>query len=127
MTIEIDEKSYIVGIWFSSDPVTENNWLAGIVRDPENSLRYKGWSRFRYVNDTKVWNSNDEKSWTTFTSQEHATDEDMIKFMELAQKEIEGGYPEKDKIIVQGDLKKLIKASQGKSWMHLKTAPVEQE
>jgi hypothetical protein len=43
MSIEINEKSYIVGLWFSSDPITENNWLACIIRDPENPKKYKGW------------------------------------------------------------------------------------
>lgn len=126
MTIEINEKSYIVGIWFSSNPITENNWLAGVVRDPENPKRYKGWSRFRYVKDDKIFDSEDEKKWTDFTSQEHHTEQDMIDFMDLAQVRIEEGYPDKDKIIVKGDIKKLVELSKGKEWMNIKQVPAEE-
>lgn len=124
MAIELDDKSYIVGLWFSSCPKTENNWLACFVRDPENPKRYKGWSRFRYSKGTEVFNSEDEKSWTTLYSDENKTEQDILKFMKLAQDSIEEGYPDKDKIIVQGDLKKLMKLSENKHWMHMRTEKV---
>ncbi len=119
--IELDDNSYIIGVWFSSNPVTGNNWLAAVVRDPENPQKYKGWSRFRYIRDTKVFDSDDEKSWTTFYSQEGQTEDDMIDFMDKAQIEIEQGYPDKDKIIVLGSLKELMELSKDKEWMFMKT------
>lgn len=108
--IELNDKSYIVGMWFSSDPITNNNWLACVIKDPEQPTRYKGWSRFRYAKDDKIWGSEDEKKWTTFTSQDGVTDEDMIKYMDVAQN-MPVAYPEKDRIIVKGGLKELIKLS----------------
>lgn len=120
MTIELTESSYIVGIWFSSDPITGNDWLCTAIRDPEHPTRFKASSRFRYVKDDKIFDSEDEKSWADFTSQDHATEEDVIHVMELLQKEIEQGYPDKDKIIVQGDINKFFKLAAGKPWMNMK-------
>lgn len=120
MTIELDDKSYIVCIWFSSHPVSLNNWLACVVRDPDNSKKYKGWSRFHYVKDDKIFFGDDEKSWTIFHSQESQNEEDMIKFMDMSQLVIREGYPEMDKINVKGSLKDLIPLPKGKYWMHMK-------
>lgn len=119
MTIEINDKSYIVGMWFSRDPITNNDWLACIVRDPEQPTRYKGWSRFRYVKDNKIWDSEDRKSWTTFTSREQMNDDEIIGFIRLMQK-LECAYPHKDEIIVKGDIKKFFELAKDKSWMNLK-------
>lgn len=124
MTIELDNNSYIVGMWFSSDPKTNNDWLACVIKDPENPLKYKGWSRFRYTKDEKIFDSEDEKSWTQFSSQEGHTEQAMIDFMEMSQKVIETGYPDKDHIIVKGNLEKLIELSKTKPWMNIKHVKV---
>lgn len=126
MTIELTDKSYIVGMWFSRHPDTNDNWLACVVKDPDNSNRYKGWSRFRYNKDDKIWKSHDEKSWSTFVSHENCTDEDMIHFMESLQTQIEEQYPDKDNIIVQGGLSKLMELAKNKPWMNLRHVPVEE-
>lgn len=120
MAIELNDKSYIVGFWFSFNPISNNNWLACVIKDPDDPMKYKGWSRFRYVKDDKIWDGEDEKSWCTFSSKENATEDDMIEVMNSAQKEIEEGYPEKDKVIVKGDIHKMMKLSKGKEWMHIK-------
>lgn len=124
MTVEFNESSYIVGMWFSSCPKTLNNWLAGIVRDPENDKKYKGWSRFRYAKGNKIFNSEDEKIWTEFTSQENENEQSMIDFMRNAQRTIKEGYPEADEIIVNGDIHKLFELSKDKAWMHMKIAKI---
>lgn len=125
MTIEFNEESYIIGLWFSTNPITGNNWLAAILRDPDNPERFKGSYRFRYIKDNKVFDSRDEKSWTDFICPEHATEEEILKFMDVAQKGIEEGYPDKDKIIVLGGVKKLMELSKDKSWMFIKSEKVE--
>ena len=120
MTIQLDDKSYIVGMWFSSDPVTNNDWLACVVRDPENPNRFIGWSRFRYIRDEKIFDSEDKKSWTNFSSAEGATENQMIAYLGIMQRGIEAGYPDMDQILVKGDLKKLIGLAKDKPWMNMK-------
>lgn len=124
--IELNDKSYIVGLWFSSCPITNNDWLACMIKDPEQPTRYKGWYRFRYVKDDKIWGSEDEKKWTNFTSQDGLTDEDMIKVMELAQN-LREAYPDKDHVIVKGDLKKMLELVEDKPWMNIKVEKVEKQ
>ena len=120
MTIELDDKSYIIGMWFSSDPKTNNDWLGCVIKDPDNPLKYKGWSRFRYTKDSKIFDNDDEKSWTTFTSQEGQTEKALIDYMEAAQMVIAPGYPVKDHLMVRGTLKDLIKLSKSKDWLNMK-------
>jgi hypothetical protein len=45
--------------------------------------------------------------------------------MDLAQKEIEEGYPHKDKAIVKGGFHKMIKLTKDKEWMHIKIEEVK--
>jgi hypothetical protein len=51
--IELDDKSYIVGMWFSSNPKTNDDWMACVIREEskginknlirsDNELYYKG-------------------------------------------------------------------------------------
>lgn len=124
MTIELDEKSYIVGMWFSSCPKTNNDWLACVVRDPENPEGFKGWSRFRYANGDKIWDNDDKKRWYTIRCENNISEDDVIEMMEKALHMPEA-YPFKDKIIVRGSLRQLMELAKGKSWMNMKVASVE--
>jgi hypothetical protein len=120
--IELNDESYIVGIWFSSDPVSNNNWMSGFIKDPDNLKRYKGWSRFRYNKDDKVFDSEDDKIWADLTAHEDQNEDDIINTMRLAQLELKSAYPDTDEIIVKGRLKKLMKLARGKSWMNMKAS-----
>jgi hypothetical protein len=120
MTIELNDKSFIVGMWFSSNPITNNDWMACVVRDPENPGQHIGWSRFRYVKDSKIWDSEDEKSWTTLKTTDKKTDDEIIDMFNMMQEHIKGGYPDTDKIILKGGLKDLIKVSDKHSWLNMK-------
>ena len=120
MTIELDENSYIVGMWFSSTPKSHNDWLGCAIIDPENPLRYKGWSRFRHANSGEILDNDDDKCWTTYISHEGLSEEDVIRFMELAQNEIIEGFPDKDCLIVRGNLERLIELSDSKPWLNMK-------
>src|SRR6185369_1493117 len=120
MTIELDDKSYILGTWFSSNFLNNNDWLGCVIKDHDNHKKYKGWSCFRYTRDNKIFDNSDEKSWTTFTSEEEKTEEDMIRFMTLAQKEIEPGFPVMDHLMVRGSLAELIELSDTKDWLNMK-------
>lgn len=120
MTIELNEKSYIVGMWFAANEETGGDWLACVVRNPENPKTYKGWYRFRYIRDSKIFDSEDEKSWYHFETGESEDDESIIKSMDKTHLFISMKYPKKDRVIIQGDLNKLFELTKGKSWMHLK-------
>lgn len=124
MTIELNDESYILGMWFSFDPLTENSWLGCVIKDPTNPKRFKGWSRFRYKKDKKIFDSDDSKNWHTFTSDENTHEDFIIKTMEAIQNRISIKYPEKDFIRVNGDLKKLISLSKDKDWLHFKSNPL---
>jgi hypothetical protein len=51
------KEDHVIGIWFTGCPFYD--WLAsGVARDGE----IIGYSRHRYYNDDKVWDSEDEKS-----------------------------------------------------------------
>jgi hypothetical protein len=126
MTIEIDKDSYIVGMWFSNDPESNNDWLGCVIRHPDNPKQFKGWSRFRYVKYTSIFDSKDEKSWTTLTSAEGATEESMIRSMESVQKLLEPGYPDKDCMMVHGSLDKFMKLAKDKPWMNIQQVGIEE-
>jgi predicted DsbA family dithiol-disulfide isomerase len=118
--IELDDKSYIVGIWFSSSISTNNDWMACVIRDPENPACYKGWSRFRTAKDDKIWDSEDEKRWSKFKTQEAKTEEEIIKHMNDVQQSLSAAYRNTDKILVKGNLKKMIGLSKDKDWLNIK-------
>jgi hypothetical protein len=121
MSIKLDDKSYIVGLWFSHNPTTKDDWLSCVIRDPENPKRYKGWWRFRYQKDDKIFDSVDEKKWAEFYSKEDINDEEIICITEKVQKILQFQFSEIDKIIVQGNLEKFMELSKEKNWMNLKT------
>lgn len=118
--IKLDDKSYIVGMWFSSNKFTNNDWMGCVIKDPNREGHFKGWSRFRYGKDKKIWNSKDEKSWTAFQTDEKKTEDEAIEIFNTLQEHIKAGYPDTDKIIVKGSLEDLIKASKEHSWLNMK-------
>lgn len=118
--IEINERSYIVGCWFSENPTTGDSWLGMIIRDPENPNRYKGYSRFRYKKDPKVLKSKEEKSWCFFYLSDDYTDDKAIQFMNACQKQIDMIYSDKDSFIVKGNVDKFMEIAGDKEWLYLK-------
>ncbi len=123
--IELDDKSYIVGMWFSSNPVTNNDWMACVIADPDRPGCFKGWSRFRKTKDDKIWDSKDEKTWTQFQSAEGHDEDFMIKTMREMQQTLKGQFKDIDKIIVKGNLKKMMRLSKGHPWLNMKQATEE--
>jgi hypothetical protein len=116
--IKLDDKSYIVGVWFSSNPISNDNWLACIIRKPDNPKEHLGWYRFRYSKSADPFSGEDEKNWFQIGFNENMKEDDFIDVMNEAQARIEEGYPEQDCVIVKGDLKKLIELTKDKPWMH---------
>lgn len=125
MTIELDDKSYIVGMWFSSNPKTHNDWMACVIGDPDRPGCFKGWSRFRITKDSKIFDNEDEKKWTYFSSAPHNTEQEMIDIMRGMQKALACEYPDMDKIIVKGDFMKLRRLSKGHDWLNIKQENIQ--
>lgn len=121
MTIELNDKSYIVGLWFSSSLFHRHDWLAWIIKDPENPKGYTGGYRFRYAKDNKIFDSEDEKSWRYFKTTEEKTEDEIIKIGNDMQEKMKAHFPQTDKIIVKGNLEKLMELAKDKPWMHLQT------
>ena len=65
---------------------------------------------------------DDEKSFTYFKSDKKHAEDDLIDLMDLSQRTIERGYPEKDKVIIKGDSNKFRELLKDKSWMNMYAA-----
>ncbi len=117
MTIELDKNSYVVGIWFSSDPDTGNDWLGCVFRDPEQPERFKFTSRFRYKKDDGIFESEDEKRWMSFISSPGISEDDAIESMTKIQNKISEGYPDIDSVIIKGGLDKFFELTKDKPWI----------
>jgi len=113
--IKINHKSYILGIWFSSHPITKDNWMGCVMKDPENDQTYNL--------DHRFYNAKDEsKSWTNVSfklkdEQKPKWEEIIFNHLEEIQNRIEKGYPDKDKLIVQGNATKFLSLSKEKGSM----------
>jgi hypothetical protein len=118
--IELTESTYIVGFWFASDPRTGNDWMACVIAHPEKKNHYKGWYRFRYRKDDRIFDNEDEKKWATFESKEEQTEKEVILNIDMAMEGISVRYKDVDKLMVQGNLDKFIKLSDTKKWLNLK-------
>lgn len=123
MTIELDSNTYILGFWFCSDLQTGNDWLCNVIRDPADG-GWKGKYRFRYRQDEKLWDSEDRKVWYDFKPVANDTEEKIIQVLDDFQKQVSIIFMETDKIIVQGDMKKLFKLAKGHDWMNIKQVEI---
>lgn len=118
--MEINEKDYLLGIWFVGWGT--GDWMAAIKRGdgPEFQLQY----RFRYYEDQKAFDSDDRKSWYRGTLTD--TNEDIvIKKINLIAATIAQSRQEadvlNDHVLVRGGTEKFLEAMKGKDWMHLKS------
>ncbi len=123
--IEFDENSYVVGMWWASDPVTNNNWLCCVQRSKKNPRCFQGDYRFRYEQDDKIFDSEDIKNWYHFETKEDETEEDTIKAVNILQAAVSIKFPELDFLPIYGDLKKFFELAKTKPWMHMKQEPLE--
>ena len=75
--MELKEDDYILGCWFAVDP-DDNDWLMTIKRKQDDPLNWTGEYRFRYRVDNKVFQSQDRKSFYSFTIT-NQTEEQVIE------------------------------------------------
>lgn len=122
--IKLDENSYMVGIWFASSTKTGNDWMAYLIADPENKGLFKIYMRTRYKKDEKIFDSKDEKSWMIATSKEGDDEEFMINMLDTMHQASRMAYDELDKIIIKGDVVKMMEMAKDKDWIHLKSEDI---
>lgn len=123
--IEFDNKTYILGFWYSNDPQTNNNWLCCIVRDDASDGDWKGWYRFRYKKDEKIFDSDDEKSWVMLNGRkdknmQKKTEDEITGFMFDMQSAILLMYSQPDYLIIKGGISDLMEKAKTKDWMNIK-------
>lgn len=118
--MQLNENTYLIGIWFSSNPSTLDSWLGYAIRDPDNPDKYKIFYRFRHKKDGQIFDSQDEKYHYGFLSNDGQSEDDIINLIDQIQSSIELAYPEKDKVIIKGDVVKMFSLCKDKSWFHIK-------
>ena len=120
--ISFKKDCYILAIWFI-DLGEEADWMASVIRDPGEN--WKIVYRLRKIRDTKIWGSDDEKSWGSAEVDAKAPEEEILKAVnELARQvaeKLDGVY---DRLIVRGGPDKLYEKAKQKPWMHLKEEPI---
>lgn len=118
--MELNDNTYLIGIWFSSNPHTLDSWLCHAIKDPDNPDKYKVFYRFRYKKDDKIFNSEDEKNHYEFGFNDTQSEDYIIDFIDKIQSLIEPGYPEKDKIIIKGNVDKMFSLCKDKPWFNIR-------
>lgn len=116
--IELDGDTYILGFWFAHD-IPGNDCMACVVKQKGEDV-FKGWSRFRDRKDDKFANSDDVKRWTAFTCKPEHTEEDIIKALGQMQSFITIRYPYPDKLIIKGDMSKMVELAPQKDWLQMR-------
>lgn len=120
--IELNEESYILGVWFGECQKTLNNWMCIWIKIPGSINKFEGHYRHCYKKDNLIWDSKDEKLWCKIsnTKQEEEDEEKIISKMNDIHETIKTMYPCVDKIIVKGDFYKFMEMSKDKIWLHIK-------
>jgi len=111
--IELDENDYIIGVWFSSCPTTGNNWMLFIKLNKENPKRYLGAYRIHCL-------KTGDKFWVDIENTNDRTEDEMIEQADEIQRASACVFPEVDRIIVQGNVKKFLELAKETEWLGIK-------
>lgn len=116
--MEIHKNDYILGSWYAERD-NGDNWLMTIVKRGDVWL---GEYRFRYKKDTKVFNSNDKKSFYSFRVKGKMPEDMVIRAMNELFEILKLRYSKRNKFIeVKGDMDKWIYLLAQEDIMHIKT------
>lgn len=127
MTIELNEKSYILCIWFASCPQTENDLMITVIKDPDKEGYWKGKMRVRQKIDDNIFDSNDLKTWYSFETNVPMTEDEMIRKQHEMMESTKVLFPEIDFVIVQGGVEAFLEKAKEKPWMHMKVEDIKNE
>lgn len=123
MTPIFDEKSYILGFWYSETPNELINHLTYFWK--ENN-KWHGLMRTRIVKDNKIFDSDDEKSFTNITPKESKTEDELISIMDEIQEMAALRGMKTDSLLIRGGSDKLLELAKTKPWMHFKCEPTKE-
>jgi hypothetical protein len=114
--IELNESSYVLGLWFIQ--WDECNWMCCAYRDGDEAdwkIRY----RFRYFADDRVFDSDDRRSWYGVTVSSRVLESEMAQKMEAFALlvSIARNAPI-ERLIVHGSINKLTELARDSPWFH---------
>ena len=116
--IELRATTRVATIWFMDRH--DQNWMAIVLKQEDGP--WEGIYRFRYFADTKVFDSDDTRSWYRI-AHETLTEEKLVEgFDEMATMLSTVGYSDEiRRIQVDGDGAAAQEALAGASWANLRT------
>lgn len=122
---EFTKDSYILGIWFSSNKNNED-WMCAVQKEKDSDT-WNGKYRTRIAKDGRIFDHDDEKRWVSFKSKDK-TEEEMIRIIDDLQAAAGLVYPDKDKLMIQGDINTFMEkiTNSGKDWLHMKCVPADE-
>lgn len=127
--MNINEKDYILAMWIVCLPGIRD-WMATITRpDGDETKPWRLEYRFRYYNDSKVWGSQDKKSFYAGeldpeTSEEKALEAGNVVMNQLMKI---GFGSEKEFNEIKGGLDKFIEVCRNSKYMHIKEGKEAEE
>lgn len=123
--IEFKPDSYIVGLWYSENPQTLDNWMCAVWKDKDDE-RWNVFYRMRYKKDDKIFDSKDEKSWYGFACSGKTQEYQMIKTIDDMQRiGISIMMPKHDRLLIQGGFNDFLEKGKDKKWLHLKIETIQ--
>jgi hypothetical protein len=124
MTIELTNKSYILGFWFSEmkndDDVLTVSWKEGEDSEWKVKIRY----RKRNKDNDKIFDNDDEKTWYDIKVPKEKSEDELITLLDRFQKSSPLICNFQDKLIIKGDFDKFLELAETKPWMHIKSEKI---
>ena len=120
----IEENDYILGFWFA-EAGNGDDWLMILLR---RGKKYIGEYRFRYKKDDKIFDSEDKKSFYSFSAKtEDVAEDEMVKKLNGFFEMVKLRYSVRAKYIeVKGDFHKFSYLGAQEDFFHIKTGGKEE-
>lgn len=109
--IELKEGTQVHSFWFVKIQARPGDWLACVIKQAGGP--WKGIYRFRWYRDNKTFDSDDEKSWYTVTTQDFGDEapEALVVIFETLTTQLSGGDASlATTVTVKGNAEKAINA-----------------
>ena len=129
--LDFSADAYISGIWFISHdddlPVHERaDWLCALSRAQPPDSPPGDWKltyRFRYHHSEDVWESQDEKSWSSYGIAGHEPEEKIRDTVEALASVISARHRQPVNVVdVRGNSERAMALLQQQPWVHFRQA-----
>jgi hypothetical protein len=118
MSFNFTDKSYILGVCYQETMDGLINYLTAFWKEDG---KWIGLQRKRIVKDDKIFDSNDEKIWTSLTPKRpDVTEDEIIEMIDLLHEFANIFGLKSDILLVQGNTEKFLELAKTKTWMHIK-------